>query len=87
MKEKFLTKGNISLFSITLVVTLLVAIVCFFSGCERTTVLFSAQSGGILSMLVIGALFKIADLKSPMGPEAGILAVVFGTIISMIITI
>ena len=85
MKEKFLTQGNISLFSITALMTLLVAIVCHLCGCERTTVLFSAQSGGILSMLIIGALFKIADLKSPMGPEAGILAVVFGTLLAMII--
>lgn len=85
MKEKFLTKGNISLFIITAAVVILVAIVCRLCGAERTTVLFSAQSSGILAMLVIGALFKIADLKSPMGPEAGILAVVFGTIFSMII--
>lgn len=85
MKEKFLTKGNTSLFIITLAVVLLTAVVCRLLGAERTTVLFSAQCGGILAMLVIGALFKIANLKTPMGPEAGILAVVLGTIFSMIV--
>lgn len=85
MKEKFLTKGNISLFAITFVVTMFVAVICSLCGADRLTILFSAPAGGILSILTIGGLYEITDMKSPMGPEAGILAVVLGEIISMII--
>ena len=85
MKEKFLTQGNISLFAITFAVTFLVAVVCWLCGADRTTILFSAPSAGILSILLIGGLYEIVEAKSPMGPEAGILAVVLGEILSMII--
>lgn len=84
MKEKFLTKGNISLLTITFLVTLITAIVACLCGGERMTVLFSAPCGGILSILLIGGLYEIADMKSPMGPEAGILGVVLGEILAMI---
>ena len=85
MKDKFLTKGNISLFVITFVVVFLTAIICALCGADRMTILFSAPSAGILSILLIGGLYEIANMKSPMGPEAGILAVVLGEILNMFI--
>lgn len=85
MKEKFLTKGNISLFSIAFAVTLIVAVVCYFCGAERMTTLFSAPIGGILSVLIIGGLYELTSEKAPMGPDAGILGVVIATLLSLII--
>ena len=85
MKDKFLTKGNISLFVITFVVVFLTAIICALCGADRMTILLSAPSAGILSILLIGGLYEIANMKSPMGPEAGILAVVLGEILNMFI--
>ena len=85
MKEKFLTQGNIALLAITLVVTILTAAVCNMLGADRLTTLLTAPMGGILGLLGVGALFEVADLKAPMGPEPGILGIVLGSIASMII--
>ena len=85
MKEKFLTRGNIALFLITLVVSIAVALVCNLCGADRITTVACAPMGGILSMLGIGGLYEVANAKAPMGPEAGILGVVAGLIATLII--
>ena len=85
MKEKFLTRGNIALFIIAVAVTLITGLVCNLCGAERITTVLTAPMGGVLSILLVGALYEIVNQKAPMGPEAGILGVVFGTIISLII--
>lgn len=85
MKEKFLTRGNIALFIIALAVTLITALVCNMCGAERITTVLTAPMGGILSVLLIGALYEIANQKAPMGPEPGILGVIVGTLVSLLI--
>lgn len=84
MKEKFLNKGNISLFTVAFVFTVLTAVVCDLCGAERLTTVFCAPIGGVLSVLGIGALCEIADYRLPVGPGAGILGIVVGAIITLI---
>lgn len=85
MKEKFLSKGNISLFAAAFIFTMLTAVLCNIFGAERLTTVFCAPMGGTLSILGIGALCEIEDLQLPVGPGAGILGVVIGALLTIII--
>lgn len=85
MKEKFLTRGNIALFIIALAVTLITALVCNMCGAERITTVLTAPMGGILVVLLVGALYEFVNVKAPMGPEPGILGVIVGTLVSLLI--
>ena len=85
MKEKFLTKGNIALFTIALVATVITALVVNLCGGERITVQFAGPMGGILGVLLIGGLYEVCNQKAPMGPEPGILGVVAGALINILL--
>lgn len=80
MKEKFLTRGNISLFIIALAATVIAGFVCNLCGADRITSICTAPMVGILAMLGIGAACEAASLRLTDGPEPGILGVIFGTL-------
>jgi len=85
MKEKFLNKGNISLFAVTFLVTVLTAVICNLCGADRLTTVCCAPVGGIISVLGIGALCEIEDVSLPVSPDAGVLGTTLGLILTMII--
>ena len=85
MKEKFLSKGNIALFLIALAFTVLTGVIVSAFTLEKVNIVAAAPMGGILSMLIIGGLCEIANYKLPVGPDAGILGVVFGTLVTLLI--
>lgn len=85
MKEKFLSKGNVALFAIALVITVLAGIITAAFTEEKVNIVAISAMGGVLSMLIIGGLCEIANYKLPVGPDAGILGVVVGTLLTLLI--
>ena len=85
IKEKFINKGNISLFCAAMIAALLSGIVCGLCGGDRTTCLAGSSIGGVLALLGVDILCDIEDLQLPVGPGAGILGIIAGVIITLII--
>lgn len=85
MKEKIFCKANISLFVVALVITVATGLVCHLCGADRITTIACSTLGGVLSVMGIGALFEIEKMTMPVGPDAGILGIVAGTLISLIV--
>lgn len=84
IKEKFINKGNISLFCAAMIAALLTGILCGIFG-DRTTCLAGSSIGGVLSILGVDILCDIEGLQLPVGPGAGILGIIAGVIITLII--
>ena len=76
-------RGGFVLTAITLLLTLLAAIVADASGACYTTTVVTAQCFGILGILTISALFKIEDMDAPMGSEWGVLGTIAGIFLVM----
>lgn len=85
MKEKILSRGNIALFLIAAVATLATALVCNICGADRITIVASGYIGGTLTVLGIGALYRMVCLIPPMGSEAGILGIITSLIVTLIV--
>ena len=85
MKEKIFCKANISLFVVAIVFTVVTGLVCHLCGADRVTTIACSPLGGVLSVMGIGLLFEIEKMEMPVGPEAGILGIVAGTIISLLV--
>ena len=85
MKEKYLSKGSIVLFTIALIVTLATALVCNHFDAEKVTIIASSAMAGIVSVMGIGALFESQRLQMPMGPESGFVGIIIGVILNLII--
>lgn len=83
--KKWFSRANITLFAITTVATLIAAFVCHLCHAENATTVAVASMAGVASLLGIGAIFEMANLKMPMRPEAGVVGVLTGTAITLIL--
>lgn len=83
--EKFINRNNVILFAIAFVVTIVTAIICHCCSAERVTTLLTAPAVGVFSVMGVGALFEVEDMKMPMGPEAGFLGVIVAALLNIVL--
>ena len=78
-------RGGLTLLGITFVVSLAAAALCSLAGASYVTMLFAGQSAGVLSLLAVGGLYRIASVQAPMCYEWGIAGIVLATIAGLMI--
>lgn len=84
MKERFLSRGNIVLFLITMGVTLFTAWCVTLCGADRITTVVAAQMGGTAIIVAIGCLVKMFGMAF-VGADSGILGTMAGTVAVLIL--
>ena len=78
-------RGGLMLLAIVLVVTAISARIFSVCGAEYATVLVASECFGLLSIMLVSALYKIASESAPMGAEWGMLGMIISLLLTMLV--
>ena len=78
-------RGGLMLLAIVLVVTAISALIFSVCGAGYATVLVASECFGLLSIMLVSTMYKIASESAPMGAEWGMLGMIISLLLTMLV--